>query len=121
MPTNAELHEAYASFAVLMTAVAAIGLSYWQIYISREHNRLSTLPAIQINNTLTQVDDPALLEDDDEDDDDDGLYLENNGLGPARVISIEYFMDGKPVTVVPTSELSILDQITTPLTSSKVV
>ena len=70
------------SLSVAVIALAALGVSMWQGYIAREHNKLSVKPHLVINRTVF---DEMLIK----------YTLRNNGLGPAIIESYEIFVDGK--------------------------
>ncbi|QGT83979.1 hypothetical protein [Pseudomonas coronafaciens] len=70
----------------LAIGVCALGLSLWQGYQQKVQNHIAVEPRI---NAYFKVDGKT---------DQNGLYIFNNGLGPAYVESIEVTVDGRPVT-----------------------
>lgn len=70
----------------LAIAVCALGLSLWQGYQQRVQNHVAVEPRI---NAYFKLDGKT---------DQNGLYIFNNGLGPAYVESLEVTVDGEPVT-----------------------
>lgn len=70
----------------LAIAVCALGLSLWQGYQQRVQNHVAVEPRI---NAYFKLDGKT---------DQNGLYVFNNGLGPAYVESLEVTVAGKPVT-----------------------
>jgi len=97
-----DLSEAVVSFFVISTAVAALYLSWSQVQVSREHNRLSTQPLLNVYPTTDESDDEA-------GEDELGVYVENKGLGPALVKSVVYFLDKKQY--VPRGQAAALEEI----------
>ena len=69
----------------LAIAVCALGLSLWQGYQQRVQNHVAVEPRI---NAYFKLDGKT---------DQNGLYVFNNGLGPAYVESLEVTVAGKPV------------------------
>lgn len=76
--TTADLIAALGIFIALI----ALGATFYQAYISRDHNRRSVRPALVIH-----IDNIA----------NSGYYLQNCGTGPAFISAIEYFIDDKTV------------------------
>lgn len=73
------------SITALLTAVVAVLLGVIESQRSHEHRKLSVEPHVLIGNAFHA----------------DGMYqllLQNNGLGPARVGTIEVHVDGKRMT-----------------------
>ena len=65
------------AFMTTLIAVTAVVISVGEGIETRRHNRLSVKPVLSVfKNGSTS-------------DQDIGLYLENNGTGPARIISID--------------------------------
>lgn len=69
-------------FAVVISGVA-LGLSWWQLEISREHNRISVQPVIAITPYLEG---PSGR---------NGVFLANQGLGPAKLTSFNVTVNGQ--------------------------
>jgi len=63
-------------------ALAALGVSIWQGYISREHNKLSVRPHLEFILHCKTTEDFRLI-------------LRNSGLGPALISKISLFVDNK--------------------------
>ena len=66
----------------MLVALCALLISIWQGYSMQQHNQLSLRPYLEteLNTKL------------------DGrweLFINNNGLGPAHVNNVQYFVDGK--------------------------
>ncbi len=70
----------------LAIAVCALGLSLWQGYQQRVQNHVAVEPRI---NAYFKLDGRT---------DQNGLYVFNNGLGPAYIESLEVTVAGSPVT-----------------------
>ena len=80
MRKNIELY--LSTFAVLISFVAA-GFSGWQLKDAREHNRLSVKPIINITPYLEAEGGRS------------GVYISNQGLGPALIKSMNVTVDGE--------------------------
>lgn len=70
------------SRAAIIVAICAVAISVWQGYETRKHNRLSTKPII-------------LYEWEVKEGQKSGIYIQNNGLGPAVLTDIEFSYAGK--------------------------
>ena len=79
-----------ANILTVLVALAAIGLSIWEGYENRLHNRLSLLPQLQnAESTVREgVNDDAYTM---------NFALANTGLGPAVIENIVVFRDGEQV------------------------
>ena len=66
----------------IFIALCALFISVWQGYLSREHNRLSVMPQLAINLDWHF-------------ENKSGLFVYNQGLGPARIKRVSIFLDGK--------------------------
>lgn len=77
---NFELY--LSAFAVFISFIAA-ALSWWQLDIARQHNRISVRPAIVITPYLEGNNGR------------NGVYLTNQGLGPAILKSMKIVVDGR--------------------------
>ncbi|WP_426234812.1 hypothetical protein [Pseudomonas sp. TWP3-2] len=75
-----------ANIATVSIALFALGFSIWQGDVQRTHNHVSLEPRI---NAYYSNDQKA---------DREGLYLINNGMGPAFVEKLEVTVDGKTVS-----------------------
>ena len=75
------------SISAMIVAIASITISLWEGNTMRKHYHLSVMP--RLNNSFS-VDDSSSTNN-------ATAYfnISNNGLGPAVVTSIEYFVDGK--------------------------
>lgn len=71
--------------ATVTIAVVALYLTWWQTRATRQHNRLSVKPILTFVVHYGQTEDGF------------GIYLKNNGFGPAIIIDIKFFVDGKEV------------------------
>ena len=77
------------SISAMIIAIASITIAIWEGNTMRKHYHLSVMP--RLNNSFS-VDDSSSSSK-------ARAYFEirNNGLGPAVVTSIEYFVDGKKI------------------------
>ncbi len=73
--------------AAVVIALCALGVSLWQGWQTRAHNRLSVLPNLEI---YAHFDLPAPREN-------IGLYLVNTGVGPAKITRLDVYFDDKLV------------------------
>ena len=74
------------SISAMIIAIASISISVWEGITMRNHNHLSVMPKL---NNYFSVDDSSSTN--------DAIAffrINNNGLGPAVIISREYFVDG---------------------------
>lgn len=77
--------EAIAGFSSAVVAFCALGLTVWQAFITRRHNKLSVRPHLTTwirsdrTNHLYQID------------------LLNNGIGPAFILSFQICVDGHAI------------------------
>lgn len=69
-------------FAVIVSFVA-VGFSWWQLEVARQHNRISVKPVIAFSQYLEG---PGGR---------NGMFVSNQGLGPAKLKSLEVTVDGK--------------------------
>ena len=76
------------SISAMIIAIASITIAIWEGNTMRKHYHLSVMP--RLNNSFA-VDDSSSSN--------ASAYFEihNNGLGPAVIISREYFVDGKKI------------------------
>src|SRR3989344_2263262 len=77
--------EAIAAIASAIIALCALGLSIWQGYLSRGHNRISVRPHLTMWTHKYHG---------------DGLYaadIVNNGIGPAIIKCFSVKLDGKKI------------------------
>jgi hypothetical protein len=74
-----------ANIATVSIALFALGFSIWQGVIQRTHNHVSLEPRI---NAYYSNDEKA---------DQEGLYVINNGMGPAFVEEFEVTVDGRVI------------------------
>jgi hypothetical protein len=73
------------SVAALAVSLVAIGIGIHDSRLTREHERLSVVPKLSIKFV------------DGSDSDITGILLENDGLGPARVLNVRLSVDGRYV------------------------
>ena len=77
------------SFVSLLVALCALVFTWYQVRISREHNRLSVKPHITTFSHSQTIGTDAYLT----------IELMNNGLGPAIIKSFQVLFDGKIVSL----------------------
>lgn len=75
--------ELIASVSAVLISLFAVGLSWWQLEVGREHNRLSVRPLVIVTPYLEG---PGGR---------NGLYLSNEGLGPAVLKDMKAVVAGK--------------------------
>ncbi|MEM0953191.1 MAG: hypothetical protein AAGI24_03530 [Pseudomonadota bacterium] len=83
--------ELYVAIAAAVIALCSLAVSIWQGYISRKHARLSVIPDIGIYFSISAYSEFV------------GIAIENNGLGTARIKSIQISnleAKGSPETIV---------------------
>jgi hypothetical protein len=83
--------EARIAFGGLIAAFLGVGFTVLQMYGSRKHDRESTLPHLEFQRTYSSVEKDRPFP---------GLYVRNSGSGLAEVVSVEYKVAGRVVTVV---------------------
>jgi hypothetical protein len=76
--------ETVVAICALVISIAALLVSVGQTWITREHNKKSVTPVLQFGTVYSQGDTA-------------GLYLKNVGLGPAKVVRSEVYLDGTPI------------------------
>jgi len=86
------------SITALIVSVFAIGLSLWQGFISREHNKLSLAPYLQVSPKLVGGKES-------------GLYIENAGTGTAFIKSVNINVDGKTFDLTKNSWSDLFEYI----------
>ena len=77
------------SISAMIIAIASITISIWEGSTMRKHYHLSVMP--HLNNTFT-VDDSSSTKNASA-----SFIINNNGLGPAVILSREYFIDGNKI------------------------
>ena len=77
------------SLSAMIIAIASITISIWEGNTMRKHYHLSVMP--RLNNSFS-VDDSSVSSKARA-----NFEIRNNGLGPAVIISREYFVDGKKI------------------------
>ena len=77
------------SISAMIIAIASITISIWEGSIMRKHYHLSVMP--HLNNAFT-VDDSSSTKNASA-----FFNIKNNGLGPAVILSREYFVDGNKI------------------------
>jgi len=92
----------WGALATIFIALCALGSSFWQGYTLQQHNKLSIRPFLEFEANIQP--DPS------------GKYgfelmLNNNGLGPADIVSTEFQVNGKKLTsahdIWPTLQISL--------------
>lgn len=76
----------WVALATIFIALCALGSSFWQGYTLQQHNKLSIRPFLEFE-TNVQPDPSGKFGFE--------LMLNNNGLGPADILSTEFMVDGK--------------------------
>jgi hypothetical protein len=84
-----DTHDVLVSFFATLIAGSALVVSFSQSYFAQRHYKLTTQPSL---NFALNGPDTAPRQDQVE-----GIVLENKGLGPARLTSITYYLDGAPI------------------------
>jgi len=93
---NQRLHELsesnnladYVSLYVpILIAVCAVGLTLWQGYQTRIHNRLSVRPDLVQLRSVRPYQEGI------------GIYIENNGLGPGTIVKLTLYFDDTPTPI----------------------
>ena len=75
------------SISAMIIAVASITISIWEGSTMRKHYHLSVMP--RLNNSFTVNDSSST-------NNASAIFtINNNGLGPAVITNIDYFIDGK--------------------------
>ncbi len=70
--------------AGIIIALAVAITTIWQGFLTRKHNRLSVKPILRIDRNITL-------------DDNFNIKLLNNGVGPAIIKSVKYFVDNTEI------------------------
>jgi len=65
-------------------ALCALGISVWTGFLTRQHNRLSVMPKLEIYKNF--------------DDEWSGLYISNLGFGPAKLVEFKIWVDNESVS-----------------------
>lgn len=73
------------SISAIVIAIAALFLTIWQSWMMRKHNYNSVKPLLSFERYLSPMHGGF------------GIYLNNNGLGPAIVINQKLLVDGKEI------------------------
>lgn len=81
-PIEQEHWDRITAILSMFVALCALGTSVWQGQLTMIHNRLSVTPILQAH--IRTSDRPTRFE----------FILENNGLGPGRVLKCTYTLDG---------------------------
>ena len=84
-----EMMQQIITYATVVIAVLAFTLSMWQFLALRNHNRLSVKPLLTYE-TLSVRTDRGF-----------GIYLLNNGVGPAIVKQFKIFVNGDEIVAEP--------------------
>lgn len=101
MPPSKKLKpEHYISIASAVVALTALGVSIWQGYETRKHNRLSVTPNLVY---YTQFSPTDKLQ---------GFNITNNGLGPAIIDNFTIYVDDYLVnTQAASTWLEVIDKL----------
>lgn len=84
--------------AALVVSLCALGLTVYQAYLSREHNRISVRPSLSTFYDIDPApDNPRITL--------VSIKLKNSGLGPAVIKSFEILVEGEAVTVKSPDEM----------------
>ncbi len=75
------------AISTIFIACVAVGISIWQGYETRRHNRLSAKPFLGIRFSISEK--KPLM----------GVWIENNGFGPAIIKEFIVYLDGQPTKV----------------------
>ena len=86
--TNSECYQLITSIATVFIAVLALGLTIWQARMTRRHNYNSVKPLLSFERHYVRTDTGF------------GIYINNNGLGPAIVIETKLYIDGKEIDII---------------------
>jgi hypothetical protein len=73
----------YTSYASVIIALATCAVLIWQLRVQRKHNKLSVSPHLEIWMDFS--------------DNRCQIYLENYGIGPAKITAFEIFVDNKKI------------------------
>jgi hypothetical protein len=84
-PTPKSIFEKISSYSAFLISVAAIIISIWSAIETRHHNKLSVKPNV-VFVTHSSSADPQI-----------GIFLQNNGLGPAQITETRIYLDGKQI------------------------
>ena len=79
--------DTWIAIVATLCAIIAILISVWDHYEIRKHNRLSVMPLLRFNLEIAQEPDGEYV----------GLYLTNNGFGPAVVTRYIVRLDDKEI------------------------
>ena len=74
--------------STILIAVCALVSSLWQGYSLQQHNKLAVRPVLQLESNLSRQQDGKLWFE---------LMVNNNGLGPADVQEVQFFVDAQPL------------------------
>ena len=75
------------SIPTIVLACTAIVISIWQGYETRHHNKLSVKPLLGIRYSVSE-NHPFI-----------GVWIQNNGYGPAIIKEFIVYLDGQPIKV----------------------
>lgn len=74
--------EKIAAYSTVLISICALALSIFSAIESQKHDRISVQPRLEFTNSHAKTADEA------------GIYLENNGLGPAFVTDLRIYFNG---------------------------
>lgn len=80
--------EKWTAIGTVLMALCALITSLWQSYALRQHNELSVRPFLQFESNWDKRPDGKISW---------NIYINNNGMGPANVVSSQLLVDNKPV------------------------
>lgn len=83
-PAKREVNwEKYTALSSMLVAACALVISIWQSYSIQQHNKLSLRPYLEMAFEYDRREGRW------------GLYIYNQGMGPAQVTAVQYKVDGK--------------------------
>lgn len=80
--------EKWTAIGTVLMALCALTTSLWQSYAQRQHNELSVRPFLQFESNWDKNPDGKISW---------SIYINNNGMGPANVVSSQLLVDNRPV------------------------
>lgn len=80
--------EKWTAIGTVLMAICALTTSLWQSYAQRQHNELSVRPFLQFESNWDKKPDGKFSW---------NVVINNNGMGPANVVSSLLLVDNKPV------------------------
>lgn len=84
---NKEIHwSKWTAVGTMTMAICALITSLWQGFTLQQHNKLSVRPYLEFETNFRRHESDQI---------DFGIWLNNNGLGPADVTKVVFYIDGK--------------------------